>query len=444
MKRKMHRETNALADAYRAGKLSRREFVSRLLGLGLSAPTIAGIVAEISPAAAEAMDLKGNVRFLVGPWSPNEVEIQKKIGEGFSAIHPDVTFEFRLYDWETDDQEINTSAASGAHDIYMTTESAYPDYEVSDVFVDLTSLVNDSSFAEEKAKYLYLDRTLGFGPRIMGLPISFHVESALFVNMDMVNAASYDETFADSWDTFRDCLAKMNKPGEVYGIALGLQPYGEWYQVLRAAGGSFLTPELNAPNVNKPEVVNATERMASLFKDNIAAPLGTYNYDNAPAAFAAGKVAILSIDLAATTVVELPLPFNWKLIPNPPQAAGRMNFNDITYYMINSQSDNQELMWEVVKWWTTGENDAYWADNSGTYPARVDALEKGYGTNAAPQLAEALPAYKKYSVGLENFPGWAGVESLASAEVQKCFSGDETAEDAVANVEKIVQQETGL
>jgi len=48
-------------------------------------------------------------------------------------------------------------------------------------------------------------------------------------------------------------------------------------------------------------------------------------------------------------------------------------------------------MWEVLKWWTKRrENDAYWADNSGTYPARTDAAEKGYGKNAAPQLAEAL------------------------------------------------------
>jgi ABC-type glycerol-3-phosphate transport system substrate-binding protein len=121
-----------------------------------------------------------------------------------------------------------------------------------------------------------------------------------------------------------------------------------------------------------------------------------------------------------------------------------MNFNDLTYYMINSKSDNQDLMWEVVKWWTNGKNDAFWADNSGTYPARTDAADNGYGTNAAPQLSEALPAYKKYAVGLENFSGWADVEGLAGAEVQKCFTGDETAAEAIANVEKIVQQETGL
>jgi len=442
MNRRLNRDICTLAEAHIAGRLSRRSFVTRLLGLGLSASAVASIAAEFRPAHA-ATNLKGNVRFLVGPWSPREVDIHKKIAEGFTALHPDVTFEFRLYDWDTDDQEINTSASAGAHDIYMITESAYPDYEANEAFVDLTARINDPAFAEAKAKYLYFDRTLGFGPRIMGVPISFHVESAMFVNMDMVKAAGFDETFADSWDSFRNCLAKMSKPGEVYPIALGVQPYGEWYQVLRAAGGSFLTPDLSAVNVNKPEVLDATERMASLFKDKLATPLGTYNYDDGPAAFAGGKVAILSIDLAATTVVKLPLPFNWKLIPNPPQAAGRMNFNDITYYMINAKSPDTDLMWEVVKWWTTGEQDAYWADNSGTYPARVDALDHGYGTHAAPQLAEALPWYQKCSVGLESFPGWASVEELTRAEVQKCFNGDATVKEAIANVESIVSQETG-
>ena len=43
------------------------------------------------------------------------------------------------------------------------------------------------------AKYLYMDRIDSYGPKILGLPISFHVEDAMFVNMDMVKAAGYDE-----------------------------------------------------------------------------------------------------------------------------------------------------------------------------------------------------------------------------------------------------------
>ena len=443
MNRNLDREARALADAYRAGKLTRRTFVTRLLAAGVSAPIVAGLAREIRP--AEAADLKGKVRFLVGPWSDGEVDHHKHIAEGFNALHPDVEFDFRLYQWDTAAQEINTSVAQGAHDIYMTTESSYPDYESGKGFADLTARVNDPSFADEKAKYLYWDRTQAYGP-ILGLPISWHVEDALFVNMDMVNAVGYDETFVDKWETFHDCCAKMTKKGNTYGAAFGIQigGYGEWYQVLRSAGGSYLTEDKKAPNVNLPNVVAATERMAALFKEGITPPLGTYSYDAAPAAFAAGKLATLTIDLAATTVFPNPVPFKWKLLPHPPGPVSQVNFNDVTYYMVNAKSGDQDLMWEVTKWWTTGENDAYWADNSGTYPARTDAAEKGYGKNAAPQLAEALPIYQKHAVGLENFAQWADVEGQAEAEIQNCYAGKESAQDAVANVEKIVKHSVGL
>ena len=61
-----------------------------------------------------------------------------------------------------------------------------------------------------------------------------------------------------------------------------------------------------------------------------------------------------------------------------------------------------------------------------------------------PQLAEALPLYTKYAVGLEDFPQWADVEGLAEAEIQNCYSGKSTAAEAVAKVETIVKQEVGL
>src|SRR5262249_28580592 len=153
------------------------------------------------------------------------------------------------------------------------------------------------------------------------------------------------------------------------------------------------------------------------------------------------KLAILSSDLAGTAVMPKPVPFNWKLLPYPPGPVSQVNFNDLGFYMLNAKSPNKDLMWEVMKWWTNGANDAYWADNSGTYPTRIDATASGYGKNAAPQLAEALPLFQKHAVGLEDFPQWADVEGLAETEIQNCYAGKESAKDAVAKVEKIVIQE---
>ena len=474
MDRQRERQTEELANAYLARQMSRRSFVMKLLALGLAPSAVGAIVAACSsPASAvpsvatpsatagatataaaslgptpspTPADLKGNIRFLLGPWSSDEVAHHKHIAQGFNAIYPNVTFDFRLYQWDTASQEINTSLTEGAHDLYMTTESSYPDYESGTGFSDLTARINDPAFAGELAKYQYMDRIKSYGPKILGLPISFHVEDAMFVNMDMVTAAGYDAHFIDSWDTFLECVTKMTKKGQTYGMGIGIQlgGYAEWYQRLRAAGGSYLTADLSAPNVNLPAVVEVTDQMASLFKLGIAPPLGTYTYDAAPAAFAAGKLAIYSSDLASTTALPAKVPFTWKLLPYPPGPVSQVNFNDLSLYMVNAKTPDQDLAWEVLKWWTDGSSDAYWADNSGTYPARSDAATLGYGTNSAPQLAEALPAFQAHAVGLENFKQWGDVENLAEAEIQNCYAGKTTAAQAVANVEKIVKQEVGL
>lgn len=447
------RQTDGLSDSYIEGRLSRRAFVTRLLALGLAPGAVASVVAACSnpsPSSsssgnASPGELAGNVRFLIGPWSNQEVAHQQHTAKAFQALHPKVTFSFRLYDWGSAGQQINTSVIEGAQDIYMTTESSYPDYEAHNTFVDLAPRINAPSFAAEKAKYLYMDRIESYGPKILGLPISWHVEDAMFVNMDMVNAAGFDESFADTWPTFLEAVTKMTKPGKTYGFGIGIQigGYGEWYQRLRAAGGSYLTPDKKTVNVNHPDVVLATQQFADLFKKGIAPPLGTYTYDDAPAAFAAGKMAIYSSDLATTTTLPAKVPFNWKLLPYPPGPVKRVNFNDLSLYMINPQSSDQDLMWEVLKFWTSAPNDAYWAGHSGTYPAQVDAPKYGYSKWAAPQLGEAFASFRKYAVGLENFSQWADVENAAEAEIQNCYGGKETAQQAVANVAKIVQQQTG-
>src|SRR5215212_1458861 len=101
MNHPIHRKIRTLSDAHVAGKLSRRSFVMRLLQLGLTTAAVASIAAEFRPAYAAAKNLKGQVRFLVGPWSEGEVDHHKHIAAAFNALHPEVTFDFRLYQWDT-------------------------------------------------------------------------------------------------------------------------------------------------------------------------------------------------------------------------------------------------------------------------------------------------------------------------------------------------------
>jgi ABC-type glycerol-3-phosphate transport system substrate-binding protein len=94
-----------------------------------------------------------------------------------------------------------------------------------------------------------------------------------------------------------------------------------------------------------------------------------------------------------------------------------------------------------LKWWTNGEQAAFWTGSSGTYPARVDAEEMGYGDHSAPQLAASFAQFQEFSVGPEPFPQWGTVEGLAADQAARAYGGEITAEEAVATIEQIVQQE---
>ena len=445
----LDRRTRELANAFMAGAISRRTFITRLLAMGLTASAAGSILALCASetGALAQSDVSGDMRFMIGPWTDQEVEHQQTIAAAFNKLYPNVKFSFKLFSWETSGPEVDASLADGAHDIYYFGEGGYlARVEQKDGFEDLTDRINDPAFADEKAKYLYWDRIEAYGPKLIGLPICWHVEDALFVNMDMVKAAGFDETFVNEWDPFVECVTKMTKGTDTYGLGIGMQlgGFGEWYQRARAAGGRYLTEDLSAPAINTPDVITATQQLVDFFQKGIAPPQGTYDYNTAPDAFIGGKLAIYSSDLTIAAVLmgkPNPPAFEWAVLPYPPGSQTRVNFNDIGLYAMSSKTPNKDLAWEVLKWWTNGEEGAYWTGVSGTYPARKDAPEFGYEKYSTPQLAASFDQFQKYSVGPEPFAQWGTIEGQAEAQAARAYSGEISAEEAVANIEQIVNQE---
>ena len=84
------------------------------------------------------------------------------------------------------------------------------------------------------------------------------------------------------------------------------------------------------------------------------------------------------------------------------------------------------------------ENAAFWTGVSGTYPARVDAAEMGYGEHSAPQLAASFDQFQEFSVGPEPFPQFGTVEGQAADQAARAYSGEISAEEAVTTIEQIV------
>jgi hypothetical protein len=65
----------------------------------------------------------------------------------------------------------------------------------------------------------------------------------------------------------------------------------------------------------------------------------------------------------------------------------------------------------------------------------------GYDKNSPPQLAASFDLFRKYNIGPEPFAQWNTIEDQAEAQAARAYSGEITAEEAVKNIEQIVQQE---
>lgn len=442
-----------LADSYVARRITRRDFIRGLLALGISTSAAGAILAACSPGASPSptsggtapslpAGLKGDIRFLIGPWTEHEVEYQEVIAAAFKQQNPDVNFSFKLFDWAAQLAEYRNSLDAGSHDIYYLDFDLIPAF--GDLFEDLTPRVNDASFASEKAKYLLWDSLATYSDKIRGLPLEWAIVDMLYTNMDMVRAAGFDETFVNSWDTLVSCVEAMTTP-DVYGLGVGIQlgpTWGEWYQWMRGEGGSYLTPDGQDTNINLPAVVDITARVADLYRRKIAPPIGTYDYNTAPDAFVAGRLATYSTDMApGPGIVDKNPNFEWKMLPYPPGSVTDRNmFAFAGTYAMSAKTPDKDLGWEVLKWWTNSENLAYWCDLSGPYPARSDAEENGYGENAVPQALEAFDIMVERTVSPESFPEWRDAETAAEQQIGRVWTGEVTPEEGVANAEKAVRE----
>jgi ABC-type glycerol-3-phosphate transport system substrate-binding protein len=443
-------EIERLAGSFISGQMSRRVFIFRLLALGLTTSAAGAILASAmraqspaTPGGAAPTGLSGEVRFMIGPWTDKEVEHHQAIQAAFNQLNPGVTFSYKLFDWATSGVEMTNSLASGAHDIFYIEDHNWIAF--ADRLEDLTPRINDSAFAEEKAKYLYWDRLATYGGKLVGMPNNWAVVDMLYANMDMVREAGYDEHFVDSWDSLVACCTKMTKGTDTYGLGVGIQlgpTFGEWYEWLRGAGGSFLTEDQSTTNINLPAVVDITKLIADLYQQGVAPPIGTYNYDTGPDAFVGGKIATYSSDMAPAPGIQAKNPqFEWKVLPYPPGSATRQNmFSIVGTYAMSPSMPDKDLGWEVLKFWTNAENNAYWTDVSGPYPARADALEHGYPTQAAPQLGEAFNTMQEYAMGAEAFAKWDDCETAAEQQIGNVWTGGVSPEEGVANVEAAVRQ----
>ena len=98
-----------LVQSFTTGKISRRDFVLRLLAAGLSITAVGAVLeacagsgsttTSSSPWAADPKSLSGTIKLYKGPFAANEPALQQPYIDSFKSVCPNVTVQFSTFDW---------------------------------------------------------------------------------------------------------------------------------------------------------------------------------------------------------------------------------------------------------------------------------------------------------------------------------------------------------
>src|ERR1700736_139982 len=116
-----------LVQSFTTGKISRRDFVLRLLAAGLSITAVGAVLeacagsgsttTSSTPWAADPKSLSGTVKLYKAPFAANEADLQQPYIDTFKTVCPNVTVQFSQFDWTQATAQMTAALTSGSQDV---------------------------------------------------------------------------------------------------------------------------------------------------------------------------------------------------------------------------------------------------------------------------------------------------------------------------------------
>lgn len=272
--------------------------------------------------------------------------------------------------------------------------------------------------------------------RLHGLPNNSNC-LALLCNMDILNAAGYDEP-PTTWDEFYEiCKATTNPDDSVYGFSMcaigneeGTFQFIPW---LYSAGGSVT-------DLGSAESANALSFLAKLVDEGLMSKeVVNWGQGDALNAFAAGKAAMMESGtwhIGQFDMGDVTLDFNYKyaLLPKDKEYAsviGGENFGVCT------GTEYKEECVDFLEYMMTAENNADWCEIAGKLPTRSDANElKDFWTED--DRYAVFSEEMNYAVARGPHESWPTISEAIYTAEQSALLGEKTAEDAMAEANSVV------
>jgi multiple sugar transport system substrate-binding protein len=406
------------------GTLSRREFL-RLAGVASAGAALAGCGA-VQPTPAPRTE---QVQLVYQDWSTEWFPpMARQMLDEFHATHPNIRVFYNPDPLGVEEKMLVDMQAGNAADVFQGCCAHFPIWSQQGHVLDLRPYVKaDLDLATiddwDPAQYRALFARDG---KQYGLP-KYHGALALYYNKDVFD--EYHVPYPDASWTHDDYLRAMKTLTHTGGQAdlWGSMTDVYWDRIqmhVNGWGGHFVDP--NDPTrclMGEPEALAALEWLrARMWDDRVMATLPAVQRMAVPAAFAAGRLAMVEDGSWSLKQILSGAKFRVGLAPLPAGPARRVTLATTDGFGIYAGTKHPDAAWELLKFLISRDYGRAMARANLLQPARASLVDDwiGYVRAEFPDQARDMDIAafadghrKGYSVVAEVFAHMADATRLA-------------------------------
>ena len=389
-------------------------------------------------------------------WDVAQRESMEAICDAYTAQHPDVEIEVQVTNWTEYWTKLEAAAESNTMpDIFWMHTNQILYYADFGMLADVTDLYadEDPNYYQNHFSEISIGNASGSDGRLYGVPKDKD-NLVLVYNKEMFDAAGVAyPTDQWTWDDMTDASQKIyDKTGKYGFMAYNDDQMGYWSFVYQA-GGCILTEDKTRAGFDQPATRRGMEFYVGL-QDYDWCPKQAYFAETAPGTAFFSEIGSMYVEgnwELMNKCVSFPnMAGKWDIAPmpmcpDPASGDGRATISNGLCYSTAAHGKTRDIALDVIKFFGTEEAQllasSYGAAISaynGTEQPYFDAFDKaGYDINVEVLMDQF--AYGVQNVNNAAKPKW---KSPVLDELNKVYSGQQSLDSALDNMQKIIDTET--
>jgi multiple sugar transport system substrate-binding protein len=366
-------------------------------------------------------------------WDEGMSDVLDKTIADFEANNPNVKVNITFTPWSDYWTRTRTSLAGGSGpDVFWINGSNFYQYAASGLIKNMQPMIDKENFDTSVYTPALLE-LYSFEGDLYGLP-NFLDSIALFYNKRMFDDAGLeypDETW--TWDTIEEVGAQLtNKDKGIYGYIAQVKPQEGYYNLIFQAGGYVLSEDKKTSGFDSPEVLSAFKWMEKLMEEGISPKIQQQMETEPKQIFNSGRAAMIPL-------ISVNVPESYKMLGDDlgvaPLPAGKQKATVVhgLSWVINQNTEEEELAWELAKALTGKKANEYIAESGFSIPAYLGTEDKWLESIPSVELQVFIDSLE-FGVPSPVSKNSAQWNDVLAKELQEAFLGRKSIEEALKTI----------